>query len=123
MFLSNHYHKNLQEFARELRNQSVSRAEKVMWNNLLSKNQLGILVVRQSPLDCFIVDFFAPEIKLIIEIDGNSQINKGEYDQYRQDKLMRLGYKFIRFNEGDVLNNLDNVRLQLNQMIESLLQD
>lgn len=123
MFLSNHYHKNLQEFARELRNQSVSRAEKVMWNNLLSKNQLGIVVLRQSPLDCFIVDFFAPEIKLIIEIDGNSQINKGEYDQYRQDKLMRLGYKFIRFNEGDVLNNLDNVRLQLNQMIESLLQD
>lgn len=123
MFLSNHYHKNLQEFARELRNQSVSRAEKVMWNNLLSKNQLGIVVLRQSPLDCFIVDFFAPEIKLIIEIDGNSQINKGEYDQYRQDKLMRLGYKFIRFNESDVLNNLDNVRLQLNQMIESLLQD
>lgn len=123
MFLSNHYHKNLQEFARELRNQSVSRAEKVMWNNLLSKNQLGIVVVRQSTLDCFIVDFFAPEIKLIIEIDDNSQINKGEYDQYRQDKLMRLGYKFIRFNEGDVLNNLDNVRLQLNQMIESLLQD
>ena len=120
MFSNNHYNKNLQEFARELRTQSVSRAEKYIWKALLSKHQMGIRVLRQRPIDNFIVDFFSPEIKLIIEIDGNSHFNRGEYDQYRQDKLVRLGYKFIRFKEGDVLNNLDEVRLQLIHVIESL---
>jgi len=120
MFSNNHYKKNLQEFARKLKTQSVSRAEKYIWKALLSKHQLGVRVLRQRPITNFIVDFFAPEIKLIIEIDGSSHLNKGEYDQYRQNKLIHLGYTFIRFNEGDVLNNLGEVRLQLIHVIESL---
>jgi hypothetical protein len=39
MFSNNHYNKNLKNFARELRTQSVSKEEKIIWKSILSKNQ------------------------------------------------------------------------------------
>jgi very-short-patch-repair endonuclease len=42
------------------------------------------------------VDFFAPEIGLIIEIDGSSHFNKGVYDFYRQQRLVSFGHKFFK---------------------------
>ena len=69
MHLNNHYNKNLKEFARELRTQSVSKAEKRIWKIILSREQTGVRFLRQRPIDRFIVDFFAPRLKLIIEID------------------------------------------------------
>lgn len=105
----NHYNPKLKEFARELRNESVSRAEKYLWKALLSKGQSGVKFKRQRPIDNFIVDFFSAEIKLIIEIDGNSHYSKPEYDQYRQEKLESFGYQFLRFSEGAVINQFDDV--------------
>jgi very-short-patch-repair endonuclease len=42
------------------------------------------------------VDFIAPEIGLIIEIDGSSHFNKGVYDFYRQQRLVSFGHKFFK---------------------------
>ncbi len=106
-FSHHHYNPKLKEYARELRTESVSKAEKVIWKGLLSRKQTGERFLRQRPIYHFIVDFFAPEIGLIIEIDGNSHFNKGDYDRYREDKLVSLGYTLIRFTEGDVIHNLD----------------
>jgi very-short-patch-repair endonuclease len=111
---NNYYNPKLKEFARELRTESVSRAEKYLWKNVLSRNQQGVKFKRQRPISRFIVDFFAQEIALIIEIDGNSHLNKGEYDRMRQDKLEELGYTIIRFSEGDVIYNLGNVSHRFN---------
>ncbi|MGV3612235.1 MAG: endonuclease domain-containing protein [Fluviicola sp.] len=108
-FNHNHYNPKLKEYARELRTETVSKAEKRIWKGLLSRKQTGERFLRQRPIYNFIVDFFAPEIGLIIEIDGNSHLNKGDYDRYREDKLISLGYTLIRFTEGDVMNNLDVV--------------
>lgn len=109
----NHYNPKLKEFARELRSESVSRAEKYLWKALLSKGQSGAKFKRQRPIDNFIVDFFSAEIKLIIEIDGNSHYNKPEYDQYRQQKLESFGYSFLRFSEGAVMNQFEDVHQKI----------
>ena len=106
---NSHYNPNLKKYAHELRTQTVSRAEKYIWKALLSKKQIGVKFKRQRPISNYIVDFFSQEIGLIIEIDGNSHHNKGEYDLIRQTKLESLGFVFLRFNEGEVLNNLDEV--------------
>ena len=119
-FTNHHYNPRLKDFARELRSETVSKAEKIIWKALLSKNQTGERFLRQRPIDQFIVDFFAPEIGLIIEIDGNSHMNKGDYDRYREDKLRSLGYELIRFSEGDVICNLDTVHVQLMHVIHCL---
>ena len=121
MHLNNHYNKNLKEFARELRTQSVSKAEKRIWKIILSREQTGVRFLRQRPIDRFIVDFFAPRLKLIIEIDGNSHFNKPEYDYYRQKRLERLGYKLIRFTEGEVLNQIEKVDSEIRNAIYIIL--
>jgi very-short-patch-repair endonuclease len=115
-----HYNKNLKQFAQELRTQSVSKAEKKIWKSILSKEQLGERFIRQRPIHNFIVDFFCPKLGIIIEIDGNSHLNKGEYDFYREEKLKSLGYEVIRFTEGEVLNQLDEVSNKISYVIYCL---
>ncbi len=82
-------------------------------NKVLSSNV-------SDPFIYFIVDFFAQEIGLIIEIDGNSHSNKGDYDKMRQNKLEALGYTILRFSEGDVINNLGDVITQIQHVIYCL---
>ena len=120
-FTHNHYNKDLKEFARELRSETVSKAEKRIWKSLLSRKQLkGYRFLRQRPIDHFIVDFFCPELLLIVEIDGNSHYSKAEYDAYRQQKLIDLGYTVIRFSEGIVMQNIGFVHEQLSHSIHCL---
>ena len=120
MHLNHHYNKNLRDFARELRTNTQSKAEKYIWKAILSRKQTGHKFLRQRPIDNFIVDFFSPSLKLIIEIDGNSHLNKGSYDRYRQNMLESFGYKLVRFNEGDVLNNISDVIDQVYHIIHCL---
>jgi len=61
------------------------------------------------PIDEYIVDFYCHELKLAIEVDGSSHINKYEYDLRRQKKLESLGVKFIRFEDIDVKRNINDV--------------
>ena len=119
-FDHNHYNPKLKEYARELRTETVSKAEKVIWKGLLSRKQTGERFLRQRPISNFIVDFFAPEIGRIIEIDGNSHFSKPDYDSYREDKLVSLGYTLIRFKEGDVIWNMDVVSEQVRHVIHVL---
>lgn len=107
--MNNHYNKRLRENAQELRKETVSRAEKYIWKALLSRNRQGVKFKRQRPILHYIVDFFSQEIGLIIEIDGNSHYHRPEYDAKRQKTLEGLGYKFLRFKEGQVLNDLEEV--------------
>ena len=120
MYSNNHYNKNLKQFAQELRTQSVSKAEKKIWKSILSKEQLGERFIRQRPIHNFIVDFFCPKLGIIIEIYGNSHLSKGEYDFYREEKLKSLGYEIIRFSEGEVLNQLDEVTDKIRHVIYCL---
>ena len=117
---NNYYNTNLKDFAHELRTETVSRAEKYLWKHVLSRNQQGTKFKRQRPISHFIVDFFSQEIGLIIEIDGNSHRNKGDYDKMRQDKLEGFGYTIIRFSEGNVINNLGDVITQIQHVIHCL---
>jgi very-short-patch-repair endonuclease len=122
MHSNNFYNKNLKEFARELRTETVSKAEKFLWKAVLSRKQTGERFLRQRSIDKFIVDFFAPELGLIIEIDGSSHFVKGEYDFYRQRRLESLGYVFLRFKEGEVIQNVALVKERIDYAILCLKQ-
>lgn len=117
---NNFYNKKLLDFARELRSERPTKGERRIWKALLCKKQSSIRFLRQRPIDQFIVDFFAPELGLIIEIDGSSHFYKQEYDNYRQNKLEKLGFTVIRFTEGEVLNQLDDVQVKLLHAIHCL---
>lgn len=110
MYRNHHYNKNLRSFARILRTRSVSKAEKHLWKNVLSRKQIGERILRQRPIDKYIVDFFVPSLRLIIEIDGSSHFFNGKKDAIRQRKLESLGYSLIRFTEIKVLQDINSVK-------------
>ncbi len=119
--MQNHYYnKNLKAYARELRTESKSRAERLIWQVNLRRKQTGYRFLRQRPIKNYIVDFFCPELGLIIEIDGNSHLFKGDYDKRRQNELEDLGFVVVRFEEGEVLNNLNDVVRALDHVIYCL---
>jgi very-short-patch-repair endonuclease len=76
------YNPKLKDRARELR-KNMTKTEKKLWYNFLSKHSLRFL--RQRPIDQYIVDFYCPKKKLIIEIDGSTHFTKDgvEYDAER----------------------------------------
>ncbi len=90
--------KSLKSFRSLLRNKSTS-AEAVLWNQLKSKNLEGRKFRRQHSLGSYIVDFYCPSEKLIIELDGDPhgdpvQIQK---DTTRDNYLEKLGFTVLRF--------------------------
>ena len=120
---NNFYNKKLREYAHELRTESQSKAEKFLWKAALSRNQMGVKFKRQRPVLYYIVDFFCQDLMLVIEIDGSSHISKGEYDERRQMQLERIGCTFLRFQEGEVLNQLEKVHEQISHAIYCLKKD
>ncbi len=102
--------------AKELRKHMTS-AEKKLWYSYL--RQFRFKVLRQRPIDHFIVDFYCPSLKLVIEIDGNSHFtDEGQaYDQERTAQLEGYGLSVIRFTNQQVLQEFRSVCEQLNHLI------
>ena len=121
--MNNNYNKKLKTLARELRAESRSKAEQVLWKLVLSKGQSGTKFKRQRPIGNYIVDFFSSELNLVIEIDGNSHVLKAESDFEREENLISKGFQVLRFSERDVLLNLREVKNQIQNVISNLKND
>jgi very-short-patch-repair endonuclease len=98
------YDPPLKRFARRLRS-GMTDAEYRLWFNLRRKQLDGVPCYRQKPLGPYIVDFYLPEIKLVIEVDGSQHLTDDamEADVKRTAYLESLGLKVIRFDNGQVL--------------------
>jgi very-short-patch-repair endonuclease len=99
--------KDLKPLAREMRKEPTE-AEDVLWQRLRGK-QLGARFRRQHAIDRFIVDFYAHEPRLIIEVDGPVHETQKEYDAMRQSFLESLGYRVLRFTNEQVLQDVHAV--------------
>lgn len=102
------YNPILIERAKILR-RNMTNPEKKLWFGCLRHSRFRFL--RQRPIDHFIVDFYCPELKLLIEIDGESHLTedgKG-YDAERSSILEGYGLKVMRFLNTDVMENITSV--------------
>ena len=111
------YNPALKEKARELRNNST-KTEILLWTFLKGRQLRGFDFHRQRPIDEYIVDFFCNEFMLAIEIDGVSHIGQEEYDLERQNKLEKLGVRFLRFKDDEVFYNCDYVVREIEKWID-----
>ena len=105
-----HNRKYLLERRKDLRNNSTS-AEATLWKSL-QKNQLnGRKFRRQHSIENYIVDFYCPSEKLIIELDGSVHIDFAiqNYDYERSRRLEDLGLKILRFENKEVFENLSEI--------------
>src|SRR6056297_350384 len=102
------YRSGLVEKARELRN-NATPAEKYLWTFLSGKQMNVYDFDRQTPIDNYIVDFCCKELKLVIELDGKYHDLQPVKDLKRQTRLESLGLKVIRFEEQQVLDDIEAV--------------
>lgn len=88
--------------------QKTTNSENILWNELRRK-KLGYKFKRQFSVDNYVIDFYCPDFKLAIEIDGEIHKVKKAYDEYRTRTLNAYGVTEIRFYNGEVERNLINV--------------
>jgi very-short-patch-repair endonuclease len=110
------YNLRLKELARELRNKSTL-TEILLWQQLKNGQRRGYDFHRQKPIDEYIVDFFAADLMLAIEIDGESHKLKGTEDEERQCRLEALGVRLLRFDDAMVRANVDAVVRAIDEWI------
>ena len=104
------YNRNLKQYSRQLR-ENMTDAEKHLWVKVRMKQLKGYQFYRQKPIGDYIVDFFCPGAKLVIEIDGSHHLvgETIEYDRIRDDYLSSLGLRVLRFTNTDVLTDIGSV--------------
>ncbi|MBS4000802.1 MAG: endonuclease domain-containing protein [Desulfobulbaceae bacterium] len=104
------YNIKLKERSRELRN-NMTDVEIILWSKLKRKQINKTQFYRQKPIGDYIVDFYCPKYKLVIELDGSQHYsNSGqEYDLHRDNYLKGIGMKVLRFTNYDVKKRLTAV--------------
>ena len=104
---------------RNLRNNSTA-AEAVLWTYLQHRKLLGKKFRRQSSVGPYVVDFYCPECRLVIELDGAPHFgpNSHEYDQLRTEYLEKAGLRIIRFENQDVRDNIEFVLETIKQHLQ-----
>ncbi len=104
------YQASLKMPSRELRN-TMTESERVLWQRLRSRQVQGVQFYRQKPIGRFIVDFYAPSAKLVIEVDGSQHYEEDglQRDKERNAYLSAFGLRVLRFNNRQVLMEIDAV--------------
>lgn len=94
--------------AKELR-KDATFPERLLWSVLRRKQLRGLRFRRQHAIGPYIVDFYCPKKRLVIEIDGRSHDDRGAYDLRRERYLTNQGYAVLRVANDDVLDDLEAV--------------
>jgi very-short-patch-repair endonuclease len=113
--------REIEAAARRLR-QELTPSEAVLWEVLRGRQFEGLKFRCQHPVGRFIVDFYCPSLKLVIEIDGSVHDDQKAYDQARTEQLQDFGYYVLRFSNGQVVNDLLTVLNQIAQIAKELLR-
>jgi very-short-patch-repair endonuclease len=104
------YKANLKDLARQLR-QNLTDSERVLWSRLRGKQLSGVQFYRQKPLGYYIVDFYAPQAKLVVEVDGSQHLegHQADEDRLRDQYLESVGLRVLRFHSREVLAETEAV--------------
>jgi very-short-patch-repair endonuclease len=94
------------DIARRLRAE-MTPAEKALWEELRGRRFRGFKFRRQHPIGCFVVDFYCPEMKLIVEVDGgiHDSLSQRVADEEREEWLSILGLRIVRIPNDMVLTD------------------
>ena len=110
--------KKLLESSRILR-KDMTRHEKHLWYDFLRSYPMHIY--RQRIIENYIVDFYCPAAKLIIELDGSQHYTKSgmEYDEVRTEILEIYNLKVLRIPNIDVDTNFYGICQMIDEEIKN----
>lgn len=111
------------EKRRTLRN-NLTNAEKVLWGRIRKRQIEDKRFLRQYSVNKYVIDFYCPEIKLAIEVDGDTHSlpDEIEYDNLRQNEIEQFGIRFLRVTNNEVFDKLEGVILKIRKEILVLAQ-
>jgi very-short-patch-repair endonuclease len=114
--------RNMKSRSRELRKQQTPW-ELMLWGRLRKAQMCNVRFLRQRSIGNYIVDFYAPSIKLAIELDGPQHFDPSaeSYDQKRSQWLNLRGIKVLRFTNLQITQEMDAVLEVIEQNIKQLL--
>ena len=104
----------IEQRARELRLQMTS-AERQLWEALKGKQLEGLRFRAQHPVGRFILDFYCPAQKLVVEVDGKVHDTTQERDEERAAYLTAFGYHVVRVRNDEIETDLSAVLERIRQ--------
>lgn len=111
---------HLKEYQRKLR-KNMTYLELALWKRI-RHNQLELRFRRQYTYENRIFDFYAPQIKLAIEIDGETHFcdsNARKREIQNDNQLFISGITVFRFSNREVLNNIEGVLRKISEQLKS----
>jgi very-short-patch-repair endonuclease len=108
----------IEQAARRLR-QALTPAEVKLWSALRRRQLAGLKFRCQHPVGQFILDFYCPTCKLVVEVDGKIHEQQTEYDQARTHYLQAYGYRILRFSNQQVFSDLEAVLDEIKAVAEA----
>ena|SRR3989338_3529278 len=94
----------------KLRNR-MTHAEKILWYYLRGSNLEGYKFRRQQGIGPYIVDFYCPVARVVVELDGDSHFQEGSLcrDRLKQEFIESQGIRVLRFADNEVRENVSEV--------------
>lgn len=94
---------------RDLRRKSTN-AEKLLWERLRN-NKLGVKFRRQFSVMGYVVDFYCPQYRLIIELKGgvHKTTSSKKYDDYRRKYLESFWMTIVEFWNAEIEQDMEKV--------------
>ena len=104
------FNKKLKTLARQLR-KNMTEAESFLWQRIRGKQLIGRQFYRQKNIGNYIVDFYCPSAKVIVELDGGHHYTQEgiRRDLVRDNYLDSLGFTVLRFSDREVFKNIEGV--------------
>ncbi|MEW5979660.1 MAG: endonuclease domain-containing protein [Acidobacteriota bacterium] len=114
-----HNRPSLKPLRRALRS-ALTSAEAVLWKNLQRSQLEGKKFRRQHSVGPFVLDFYCPECRVAVELDGAGHFESvhSRYEACRTDYLNRLGIRVVRFENRMVFEALESVLETIRQSLQ-----
>jgi very-short-patch-repair endonuclease len=102
--------KSIKQLRSKLR-KNMPAPEVILWSRLKGKQLNGLKFRRQYSIGRYILDFYCPEKRLAIEIDGDSHFESKaiRYDQKRQELIESFSIRLIRFTNKEIIENIGGI--------------
>lgn len=98
----------------------LTPAEASLWILLKNRQAFGLKFRRQTSIKNYVVDFYCPEIRMIIELDWEPHFTQeqADKDQKRDKELTELGYKVFRYENLVVFDHPDFIFDDIKSLIQ-----
>jgi very-short-patch-repair endonuclease len=118
--MTQHFNRRSERAKRKALRHNATGAEQRLWQHLRAQ-QIGAKFRRQYSVDAYVLDFYAPRVKLAIEVDGDSHFTSEaiEHDRERTTCLNRFGIEVLRFTNLEILENIEGVLARIDEAIKT----